>query len=138
MFCTNCGLAFADTMGAFCPKCGAARGAQQISSPNHENPQSAGVPTSQPGKGKAIASLVLGIGAMTIPVPVLDIIIGIVGLILALSSKSDGYKGGLRIAGFVCSILGIIFATIYTIVVLAGVALLSADTFWMDPYGWGW
>jgi hypothetical protein len=68
-----------------------------------------------PGRGKAIASLILGIIAMTVPIPVLDIIAGVIGLVLALQSKSEGFTGGVRTAGFVCSIIGTIWAIIYTI-----------------------
>ena len=116
----SCGHAFTDSIDVFCSKCGVARGVQQNSSLNQGNQQYVASPISQPGKGKAIASFVLGLGAMTIPIPVLDIIIGVVGLILAISSKNDGYIGGIRTAGFVCSILGIIWATIFTVTILSG------------------
>lgn len=125
MFCSVCGQALTDTTGAFCPKCGAAKGTQQNSSFNQGNPQYGAYPGPQAGKGKAIASLILGIAAMTIPVPVLDIILGVVGIILAVSSKNDGFTGGVRVGGFVCSIIGTIWATIYTIVILSGVAMFA-------------
>lgn len=113
MHCSSCGHSLMDTKEAFCPKCGAARSTQHGS---HQ--------ASQEGKGKAIASLILGIGAMTIPIPVLDIILGIVGIVLAVVAKNDGYRGGLQTAGLVCSIIGTVIATIYTITVLSGAVLL--------------
>lgn len=82
----------------------------------------------EPGKGKAIASLVLGIIGFvmclcvkTVVLPILGMIMGIIGLILASSSKKDGFVGGIRTAGFVLSILavvlgGIMFTCIVTCV----------------------
>ena len=77
-------------------------------------------PASQPGRTKAIVALVLGILAMTIPIPVIDVILGVVGLVLADSSKRDGFTGGLRSAAFVMSVIGTIVAALYTISVLTG------------------
>ena len=65
-------------------------------------------------------ALVLGLLAMTIPVPVIDIILGVVGLVLASSSKNDGYVGGVRTAAFVICIIGTVIAVFYTIGVLSG------------------
>jgi len=73
-------------------------------------------PGYRPGKGAAIASLVCGIVAMVLPIPVLDLAVGIVGLCLAGSAKKQGYPGGMATAGLVCSIIGTVFAAIYTCV----------------------
>jgi len=69
----------------------------------------------QPGKGKAIAALVLGIIAIFLPIPFLDLACGIVGLVLASSAKKEGFTGGLRTAGFVLSIIGTIWGALYTL-----------------------
>lgn len=73
----------------------------------------------EPGKGKAIASLVLGIigclmcfGFSTVILPILGMIVGIIGLALASSSKKEGFAGGIRTAGFILSILAVIFGGI--------------------------
>lgn len=67
---------------------------------------------SVPGKGKAIASLVLGIVAVVFwffgVSSIISVICGIVGLVLASSSKKDGYMEGMRTAGFVLSLVGLI------------------------------
>ena len=68
-----------------------------------------------PGKGKAIASLVLGICAMLIPIPFLDVILGVVGIVLAVMAKKEGYTGGMATAGLVCSIIGTVFAVVFTL-----------------------
>ena len=71
-------------------------------------------PPAQPGgKGKAIAALVLGIGALVIPVPFLDVVMGVVGLVLAISARKEG-AGGMGIAGLVLSIIGTVAAFFYT------------------------
>ena len=68
-------------------------------------------------KGMAIASLVLGIVALIVPIPVLDVIAGIVGLFLAgIAIKHKA--GGIAIAGLVLSIVGTINAIFFTLLVL--------------------
>jgi len=72
--------------------------------------------TPPPGKGKAILSLVLGIVALVLPVPFLGLVCGAAGLFMAVSAGREGYVGGLKTAGFVLSIIGIISAMALTVV----------------------
>ena len=81
----------------------------------HPYPQ----PEEAPSKTKAVVALVLGIAALTIPVPVVDIIAGIAGIILALASKREGVKG-LAIAALVVSIIGTLVAISFTADVFFG------------------
>jgi len=55
--------------------------------------------------------MVLGIISILDPIPpyILGLILGIVGLVLANRAKSKGYARGMRTAGFVLSIIGIVF-----------------------------
>ena len=80
-------------------------------------------PAPQPKKGLAIASLVLGILAMTIPVPILDIIFGVIGIVLGRIAQKSGV-GGLATGGFVVSIIGTVVATGYTILVMGLLAIM--------------
>ena len=65
-----------------------------------------------PGKGAAVASLVLGIIAVVLwffgYTSIVSVILGIVGLVCAGNAKKAGFKGGLRTAGFVLSLIGLI------------------------------
>lgn len=65
-----------------------------------------------PGKGAAVASLVLGIIAVVLwffgYTSIVSIILGIVGLVCAGNAKKAGFMGGLRTAGFVLSLIGLI------------------------------
>ena len=65
-----------------------------------------------PGKGAAVASLVLGIIAVVLWVfgytAIVSVILGIVGLVCAGNAKKAGFMGGLRTAGFVLSLIGLI------------------------------
>lgn len=65
-----------------------------------------------PGKGQATASLVLGIIAVVCWFfgysAVISVILGIIGLILAGNSKKSGFDGGIRTAGFVLSLIGLV------------------------------
>ncbi len=61
-----------------------------------------------PGKGAATASLVLGIVGMFFA----GIILGILGLYYAAKAKREGFVGGIRTAGFVLSLLALIFGAV--------------------------
>ena len=63
-----------------------------------------------PGKGAATASLVLGIVGMFFA----GIILGILGLYYAAKAKKEGFVGGMRTAGFVLSLLALIFGAMST------------------------
>lgn len=86
-------------------------------------------PGKEPGKGKAIASLVLGIvacvGCVFGWLSLIAIACGIVGIIMSIMSKNAGYNGGMRTAGLVCSIIGLALSGIGF---LACVACASSAT----------
>lgn len=70
----------------------------------------------QPGRGLAIASLVLGIISIIFIMlfPIIGLVSGIVGVVCASKSKNEGYRGGLQTGGFVCSLIGLIVnATVF-------------------------
>ena len=70
-----------------------------------------------PGKGAATASLVLGIISVVLWFfgysALVSVILGIVGLILAGNAKKAGFNGGIRTAGFVLSLIGLIGGAIF-------------------------
>ena len=73
-------------------------------------------PAEQPGKGLAIGSLVCGIVSLvfcwTGCVAIISLITGIVGIILSVNAKKQGFIGGMSTAGLVMSIIGLIFGGI--------------------------
>lgn len=83
----------------------------------------------EPGKGAAIAGMVLGIisivtwffgmGAL------IGLITGIIGLICASNAKKAGYVGGMRTAGFVCSLIGVIGSALVFVACVACVGVLG-------------
>ncbi|MBB6670543.1 DUF4190 domain-containing protein [Cohnella nanjingensis] len=81
--------------------------------------------------GKSIAALVLGI--LSIPVPYLGFIIGILAIVFAALSlkeiKRTGELGrGMAIAGLVCGIVGTALYTIVFILIVLAVAIFSNST----------
>lgn len=87
-------------------------------------------PAQEPGKGAAIGSLVCGIVGTVFGVaswgtwflvwpPILALIVGIVGMVLAASAKKAGFNGGMRTAGFVLALLGVIFGAIGLVACIA-------------------
>jgi hypothetical protein len=66
----------------------------------------------EPGKSQAITSLVLGIISIALwffgYTAIGSLVLGIVGIVMAVNSKKLGYNGPMRTAGFVLSIIGVI------------------------------
>jgi len=79
-------------------------------------------PASQPGRGLAIASLVLGIASLF-----LGLIVGIVGIVLAILAKKQGFNGGIATAGLVLSIIGIVFGVFWLILCGSMFAVFAAE-----------
>lgn len=81
-----------------------------------------------PGKGAAIGSLVCGIISLVLSSVGVTLIVAIIGLVLAAKAKNAGFNGGLRTAGFVLSLLGVIFSAVGLVSCIAcgGLACLGA------------
>ena len=83
-----------------------------------------------PGKGAAVASMVLGIIAVVLWFfgysAIVSVILGIVGLVLAGNSKKAGFTGGIRTAGFVLSLIGLIGGAIFFVACVACVGLIGS------------
>lgn len=83
-----------------------------------------------PGKGAAIASLVLGIIAVVLWFfgysSIISVVLGVVGLICAGNAKKAGFEGGLRTAGFVLSLIGLIGGAVFFIACVACAGALGA------------
>lgn len=83
----------------------------------------------EPGSGPAAASLVLGIIAVVCWFfgysSIISVILGIVGLALASSAKKAGNTSGVREAGFVLSLLGLIFGAIFFVACVACAGLFG-------------
>ena len=83
-----------------------------------------------PGKGAAVASLVLGIIAVVLwffgYTSIVSVILGIVGLVCAGNAKKAGFMGGLRTAGFVLSLIGLIGGAIFFVACVACVGAIGA------------
>ena len=83
-----------------------------------------------PGKGAAVASLVLGIIAVVLwffgYTSIVSVILGIVGLVCAGNAKKAGFMGGLRTAGFVLSLIGLIGGGIAFVACVACAGALGA------------
>lgn len=84
----------------------------------------------QPGHGAAVASLVLGIIAVALWFfgysALVSIVLGIIGLVCAGNAKKAGFVGGLRTAGFVLSLIGLIGGAVAFIACVACVGALGA------------
>lgn len=90
---------------------------------------------SDSARKKAIASLVLGIVAIVCWFfgwsVIVSIVCGIVGIVMANKAKAEGFIGGMRTAGLVCSIVGLVGAGVALIILISiggiiGAALMFA------------
>ena len=93
MFCENCGAHNAEGT-AFCSNCGAAMSAP-VAAPAES--------TSQPGKGLAIAAMILGIVSFFC----FPAITGALGIIFGACAKGKGSTSGMATAGIVLGAIGI-------------------------------
>lgn len=90
----------------------------------------------EPGKGAAIASLVLGVVSIVTWFfgmgALIGLITGIIGLICASNAKKAGFAGGMRTAGFVCSLIGVIGSALVFVACVACVGVLGTAGALMD------
>lgn len=128
MVCKNCGFDNND-QSKFCVSCGTVLEQpieetveQPVEQPTYEQPQQPNYQQSYnqqqyngynpyapqqytvPGKGFAIAAMVLGIVSFLCA----PIITGVLGIVFGGIAKSKGYRGGMATAGIVCGILGLV------------------------------
>lgn len=88
----------------------------------------------QPGQGAATGSLVCGIISLvagivlgwTTYLALAGLVIGIVGVVLAVNAKKQGYSGGMQTAGLVLSIIGAVISGIVFISCVACICVGSA------------
>lgn len=94
----------------------------------------------QPGQGLATGSLVCGIVSLvagivfgwTTFLALAGMVVGIVGVILAVNSKKQGFVGGMQTAGLVLSIIGaaisgIVFVSCVACICISGVLVENYD-----------
>lgn len=88
--------------------------------PVYQEPQ----PVEKKSNTKSILALVFGILAIVISCccTYLGIILGIVGIVMAVLSRNDndGKFSGMALAGLICSIAGIVIAVVSIVLVLTG------------------
>jgi len=65
----------------------------------------------------------------------LDLAAGIVGIVLAVNAKREGFTAGLQKAGFVVSIIGTIAAAWFTLSTLLGMGMLYDVWDWIYAAG---
>ena len=97
MICPNCGTNNAEGV-TFCATCGTAFQTVPVQPMNYRP-----APVSEPGKGLAVASLVMGLLSLLI----LPLVFGILGIVFGGVAKNKGYIGGMATAGLVISIIGL-------------------------------
>lgn len=128
MICNNCGNQIPDNSNV-CPNCGHPvqnqYGQPQYQQPQYAQPQygqpqyaqpeymppQPQQPAGQPGKGFAIAALVLGIVSFLC----FPYITGALGIIFGSVAKNKGFMGGMATAGIICGVIGIALQLILTV-----------------------
>ena len=113
MVCRNCGHEL-DANALFCSNCGC----QVSQGQNFYAYAQNRTPVAAPGKGFAIASLVLGIASFFIS----GIICGILAIVFGCMAKTKGYVGGMAKAGIICGIVGVVvsFIVLLYAIILGG------------------
>ena len=82
----------------------------------------------EPGRGAAIAALILGIASIVFWFlgGLLSIPCGIAGIVLANSAKKAGNQSGMRTAGFIMSLVGLILGALIFVGCVACVGILGS------------
>ena len=127
MFCTKCGAQNADGT-QFCTSCGTPLNAQQSQAqPVYQQPVQPVYPVAvaQPGKGMAVASLILGIISFFL----FPVVTGTLGIILGGVAKSKGYRGGMATAGLVCGAIGLALWLLMIIALQNASAIFLSEMF---------
>lgn len=85
-----------------------------------------------PGKTNSVLALIMGILSIILCCcSVIGIIPGILGIVFSRKAKNKGEIGGMATAGLVCSIIGIVFGVLATIVyVIYGALVFSIVSAW--------
>ncbi|MCL2170202.1 MAG: DUF4190 domain-containing protein [Defluviitaleaceae bacterium] len=68
-------------------------------------PPYGGPPMQPPGHSKAVASLVTGI--LSLIIPFIGVILGIVAVVLATGAQKEGFRGGMATGGLVMGIIAV-------------------------------
>lgn len=132
MVCNHCG-AENNPDSRFCAGCGAdlmeqAQQQQQMynqptyQQPTYQQPMYPQTALADPGRGYAIASLVLGIVSFLC----LPAVTGVMGIIFGFVARKKGSKSPMAIAGIICGILGVVL-WIAMLVLGFGLSSLSLD-----------
>ena len=104
------------------------KGSSNYNSSNQENGGGKNSDT-VPGKGAAVAAMVLGIVSIVFwffgAGAFVGLITGIIGLICSSSAKKAGYSGGMQTAGFVCSLIGLVGSALAFVACVACVGALG-------------
>ena len=144
-FCSNCGAEIPEG-SKFCQKCGAPvsgteagqsqQGGSQQSyrqatrDDSQQTPAYSSNTGSEQGHGLAVGSLVCGIIGVVCWFfgygSFLSIILGIIGLVLAGNAKKAGNDEGMRTAGFVLSLIGLIGGIIVFFYLVIALAFVGA------------
>lgn len=70
----------------------------------------------EPGEHQAAIALVLGIlGAAMGSTGIIGLVLSVIGLFMASSSKKAGYNGGLRTAAFILCVVGCVFSALWAL-----------------------
>lgn len=88
----------------------------------------------QPGQGAATGALVCGIVSLvaailfgwTAFIALAGMVVGIVGVVLAVNAKKQGYNGGMQTAGLVLSIIGACMSAIVFVACIACICISGA------------
>ncbi len=91
------------------------------------------------GKGKAVASMVLGIISLVLLVTgygaAVSVLLSIIGMALAGSSKRDGYTGSVRTTGVILNMFGVVVGIVVFVACIACVGVFGYSMMEYADYG---
>jgi len=93
-------------------------------------------PPAQPQDGKATAAFVLGIICLAVfmvnfLIPFLEVVIGAISIILAISARKGGNTSGKVTAGLICSIIGVSLSILWWVSCFMCTCATCTTPFWL-------
>jgi len=119
-FCSQCGSTL-EAGARFCPSCGQPSQSMPMAPPQQYGANVQNQSADPPGKGMALASIIVGVAGMCVPYG--GIVLAIIGLVLGIVSKNKlseaGQPTGMATAGIVIGVISLVWFFVMLMLILS-------------------
>ena len=79
----------------------------------------------RPGFKTATTSFIFGMLATHLPIPIADVVFGIMAIVWANRAKREGYEGSMQKVAFITAIFGLVKAILFTMFIVMYIAIIG-------------